>query len=86
MVVLAGGSPIALIANIEKLSGKYWKKPIPRVSPVSIGGILAWIIRVDRNEEAFDCDSVPEQLTLVRKFAQKRDRISRHRKSDSGEQ
>ena len=86
MVVLAGGSPIALMSNIEKLSGKYWKKPIPRVSPVSIGGILAWIIRVDRNEEAFDRDSAPEQLTLVRKVAQKRDRICRQRKSDSGEQ
>ena len=87
MVMLAGGSPMALIANIEKLSGKYWKKPIPRLSPVSIGGLLAWIVRVDRNELAFDRDAVPtEQRTLVRKMAKKRDLISRHRKSESGEQ
>ena len=86
MVMLAGGSPMALIANIEKLSGKYWKKPIPRFSPVSIGGLLAWIVRVDRNEIAFDRNAVPEQRTLVRKIAKKRDLISRHRKSESGEQ
>jgi hypothetical protein len=86
MVLLAGGSPIALIANIEKVSGKYWKKPLIRVSPVSIGGILAWIFKVDRNGEVFDRDSTREQLTLARKIAQRRDRISRQRKSDSGEQ
>ena len=86
MVVLAGGSPISLIALIGKLSGEYWKKPIPRVSPISIGGILAWIVRVDRNEVAFDRRNISKQLDLVRKIAQKRDRINRQRKSDSGEQ
>ena len=86
MVILAGGSPLTVIAMIRELSGKYWKKPISRISPVSIGGILAWILRVDRNEEAFDRDGVPEQLNRVRKIAQKRDRINRQRKSDSGEQ
>jgi hypothetical protein len=86
MVVLAGGSPIALIANIGKLSAKYWKKPIPRVSPVSIGGILAWIIRIDRNREPFDCENSLEKLSLTRKIAQKRDRISRQKKTASGEQ
>ena len=86
MVVLAGGSPVALVANIEKLSGKYWKKPIPRVSPVSIGGILAWIIRIDRNQMPIDLHRTSEQLTQARKIAQKRDRISRQRKSASCEQ
>lgn len=86
MVILAGGSPLSVIAMIRELSGKYWKKPISRVSPVSIGGILAWILRVDRNDETFDRDSVPSQLDRVRKITQKRDRINRQRKSDSGEQ
>jgi len=86
MIMLAGGSPIAVVANMEKLSGKYWKKPIPRVSPVSIGGILAWIIVGIRNETPFDRNIVPKQLTLVRKIAEKRDRINRQRNSESGEQ
>ncbi len=86
MVILAGGSPLTVIAMIRELSGKYWKKPISRVSPVSIGGILAWILRVDRNDETFDRDSVSSQLDRVRKITQKRDRINRQRKSDSGEQ
>ena len=86
MVVLAGGSPITLIANIEKYSGKYWNKPLPRVSPVSIGGILAWIVRADRNLEAFDRDDSKKQLEMTRKLAEKRDRIGRQRKNDGGEQ
>ena len=86
MVVLAGGSPLTLIATIQEMSGKYWKKPISRVSPVAIGGILAWILRVDRNEKAFDLDDVSEHLNRVRKVTQKRDRINRQRKSNSGEQ
>ena len=86
MVVLAGGSPIPLIASIGKLSGKYWKKPIQRVSPVSIGGLLAWIVRIDRNELAFDHSNTVENIPFVRKIAEKRDRISRQRKTASGEQ
>ncbi len=86
MVVLAGGSPTTLISLIRELSGKYWKKPISRVSPVTIGGILAWIVRVDRNYEVFDCSCVSEQIDRVRKVTQKRDRTHRQRKSDSGQQ
>eukprot|EP00536_Pseudo-nitzschia_multiseries_P003169 jgi/Psemu1/7075/gm1.7075_g len=86
MVVLAGGSPIGLIANIEKLSGDYWERPIRRVSPVSIGGILAWIVVAARNGKAFDRSGVPNQRDLVRKIAEKRDRISRQRRCESGEQ
>jgi len=89
MVMLCGGSPMAIISSIEQLSGKYWRKPISRVSPVSIGGILAWIVVVVRNGQSFDdrrADDSLEKLALVRKLAQKRDRISRHRKSESGEQ
>lgn len=88
MVMLAGGSPIGIIANIEKLSKKYWKQPIPRVTPISIGGILAWIIVVVRNETPFDpnCSDDPQKLAMVRKVAEKRDRVSRQRKSEFGDQ
>jgi hypothetical protein len=80
---------MTILASIEQLSNCYWEKPLRRLSPVTIGGILAWIIRVDRNEKAFDNGSALEQskiLNRVRKIVQKRDRISRQRKSESVEQ
>lgn len=87
-MVLLCGSPKILNA-IEELSDRYWEKPIPRVSPVNIGGILAWVIRLNRNELVFNNGSILEQnKILARKKAimQKRDRVSRQRKSEAYEQ
>jgi len=87
--VLLCGSPHSILASIEQLSGHYWKRPSPRVSPVNIGGIVAWVVRVDRNNTVFNIFEEPEQtnfLARVKKIAQKRDRVKRQRQDESFEQ
>jgi hypothetical protein len=95
MVLLCGGAPKTLLGCVEQLSGRYWRWPCQRVSPVSIGGLLAWIVRIERNDLPFvdnpDTDesyrSLHEKvLVRVRTLTAKRERVGRQRKSDVTEQ
>lgn len=89
MVVLCGGTPKNLFEILQKWSGKYWQQPVRRVSPMNIGGLLAWIVRLDRNDELFsfeNYDGKQQYLDRVRRIARKRDQVGRQRKSDTVEQ
>jgi hypothetical protein len=89
MILLCGGTPHVLVTTLNRLSGAYWKRPIRRISPVNVGGILAWVVRVERNNKMFgDGDEGGKQRyqESVRKFAEKRDQIGRHRKDEAVEQ
>ena len=60
--------------------------------PVSIGGLLAWIIRLERNNREFvggdrDAKGLGERtLNRVRNLTAKRDRVARQRRTDLEEQ
>ena len=89
MILLCGGGPKNIFSCINRLSGEYFKRPASSVLPVSVGGLLAWIIRVDRNEKVFahESDDAKEKyLCKCRKIANKRDEISRLRKTELIEQ
>ncbi|KAG7347765.1 putative RNA methylase [Nitzschia inconspicua] len=89
MVLLCGGTPRIFFDNLSRWSGKYWQQPVRRASPVNIGGLLAWVIRLDRNNKEFSYehyDGKQRYLDRVRKIAEKRDQIGRQRKSETVEQ
>jgi len=51
MVVLCG-SPNALFRSLD-VNSIYWKQPCTIVAPVNIGGLLAWMCRVERSNVEF---------------------------------
>ena len=78
-MVLLCGAPNAILQALEE-SKLYWVQPCTMISPVSIGGLLAWMVQVERNKLTYD-DSHNEHPTRnyfdrVRKLAKKRDRIA----------
>ena len=61
-------------------SERYWKQPCTIAMPVTIGGLRAWIFRIERNEVVYDPGSHPRILPKVRSLARRRDMIARHEK------
>lgn len=56
----------------------YWKLPCTIATPVTIGGLQAWIFRIERSDVAFNANDHPQKLERVRAIARKRDRVARH--------
>lgn len=89
MVLLCGGTPNNHFDDLHRWSGEYWQRPVRRASPVNIGGLLVWIIRVDRNDQKFSHENHDGELCYldrVRKLTRKRDYKGRHRKNQTVEQ
>ena len=83
MVVLCG-SPSAICTAIEESSTSiYWVQPCTRITPMTVGGLVAWIVRVERNHVPFVEDgAIEEQFRArIRKVASKRDRASEFQKT-----
>eukprot|EP00980_Cylindrotheca_fusiformis_P008914 scaffold1900_cov123-Cylindrotheca_fusiformis.AAC.40 len=81
MVVLCG-SPDGLLRALEE-SSDYWKRPCTMVAPVNIGGLLAWVVRIERSEKTFNMEetSSSSRNTIsnrIRSMAKKRDNRRRH--------
>ena len=78
MVLLCGHFQ-TILKGLEE-SKVYWKQPCTAITPVTIGGILAWIVRVDRNDLRFEEDDMAttKYLNRVRKIAKRRDQIAKH--------
>lgn len=77
MVMLCGSSTIT---DSLQESQNYWKRPCTIATPVNIGGLQAWIFRIERNDVSFDASNHPKMLARVRTMAKKRDLVSRHQK------
>lgn len=78
-MVLLCGSPDAVLRALERCP-QYWKKPCTMVAPVNIGGILAWMLRVERSEAVFDEteSEATANLQKLRGMAKKRANRRRH--------
>ena len=78
MVLLCGHFQ-TILKGLEE-SKVYWKQPCTAITPVTIGGILAWIVRVERNDLRFEEDDMAttKYLNRVRKIAKRRDQIAKH--------
>ena len=74
-MVLLCGSPS--IAESLKESEKYWKQPCTVATPVNIGGLQAWVIRIERNGIHYDSTGHPKKLDRVRRLAKKRDMVNK---------
>jgi hypothetical protein len=81
-MVLLCGSPNTVFPALE-LSESYWLQPCSIVTPVTIGGLLAWIVRVERSNVIYDEKQNTRILERVRKLANKRDRIALLHENDS---
>lgn len=76
MVLLCGNTSIT---ESLKESEAYWQQPCTVAAPVNIGGLQAWVIRVERNGLNYDEKKYPRKLDRVRALAKKRESINRHR-------
>ena len=87
-MVLLCGVPNAILQALEE-SQEYWIRPCTIVTPVTIGGLLAWIVRVERNHVLFSFQTkdrtnahitttttTTNYIDRVRTLAKKRDRIA----------
>jgi len=88
MVLLCGSTPVSLVSFVEELSGMYWEKPFSRFSPVTIGGLVAWVIHVRRNHIIFDpCEEEEARYKArARKMVGRREQNNRRRHSEYTEQ
>lgn len=79
-MVLLCGSPDIVLRALEFFP-QYWNQPCTMVAPVNIGGLLAWMLRVERSDVAFDeteNKASIRNLEKVRNLAKKRDNRRRH--------
>ena len=78
MVLLCGSHESVLQALTDTSS--HWKLPCTALVPVTIGGLLAWVVHVERNATMH----VPlaKHLEHVRTMTAKRDRIAHHRSKE----
>lgn len=83
LVVLCGNPSITEYLEHSKV---YWKLPCTIATPVSIGGLQAWIFRLERNEVRFDSNQPPKTLERIRALARRRDRILKHQASSKKSQ
>jgi tRNA G10 N-methylase Trm11 len=78
MVLLCGSHESVLQALADTCS--HWKLPCTALVPVTIGGLLAWVIQVERNASVHAL--LPNHLERVRTLTAKRDRIAHHRSKE----
>ncbi|CAJ1969290.1 unnamed protein product [Cylindrotheca closterium] len=79
-MVLLCGSPDAVLRALERCP-QYWKQPCTMVAPVNIGGLLAWMLRVERSDAVFDeteSKSSTRNLEKIRGMTKKRDNRRKH--------
>jgi hypothetical protein len=76
-MVLLSGSTTATMKALDECQS-YWVQPCSMVTPVTIGGLLAWIVRVERSQVPYNASQHPRRLQRVRKLAEKRDRMAHH--------
>jgi hypothetical protein len=81
MLILCGSPSITDSLWNSKV---YWKQPCTIATPVTIGGLQAWIFRVERSDVAFNASNHPTKLEKVRALAKKRDRVARHHYPEQG--
>jgi hypothetical protein len=77
-IVMLCGSP-GITESLEE-SRNYWKIPCTIATPVNIGGLQAWIFRIERNGNPYNEQDHPRKLARVRTMAKKRDLVARHQK------
>jgi hypothetical protein len=72
MLVLCG-SPDAMFRALEEHS-KYWKMPCTMVTPINIGGLLAWMVRVERSNVEYNPEEARmKTISRIRALTKKRD-------------
>lgn len=80
-MLLLCASPNALFRALEEFP-HFWKRPCTMVAPVNIGGMLAWMVRIERSEVAFDNSSsetsTKATIGRIRAMAKKRDMRRQH--------
>jgi tRNA G10 N-methylase Trm11 len=78
MVLLCGSHELVLQALTDTSS--HWELPCTAMVPVTIGGLLAWVVQVERNTTVH----VPllHHLERIRVLTEKRERIARHRSKE----
>lgn len=77
-MLLLCGSPDALFRALEEFP-HYWKRPCTMVAPVNIGGLLAWMVRIERSEATFDnAETKKTTIQRIRSMAKKRDTRRQH--------
>jgi hypothetical protein len=85
MLLLCGSFATVLdaLAQLNKLQndGMIWILPAESVLPVNIGGLAAWIIKVQRGPA--EAVLVPKHLERARKLVRDRERIEKLRQHDS---
>jgi hypothetical protein len=77
-IVILCGSYELLLQSLEA-TPDYWCVPCRAIFPVSIGGLLAWIVQVERTATPFST-GVHNHLGRVRKMTAKRDRMAHQRR------
>jgi hypothetical protein len=82
-MVLLSGSTTATTKALDECQS-YWVQPCSMVTPVTIGGLLAWIVRVERSQVPYDASQHTRRLQRVRKLAEKRDRTAHHETATGG--
>jgi SAM-dependent methyltransferase len=78
MVLLCGSHELVLQALTDTSS--HWKLPCTALVPVTIGGLLAWVVQVDRNTNVHVLLS--HHLERVRTLTAKREQIAYHRRKE----
>jgi tRNA G10 N-methylase Trm11 len=78
MVLLCGSHELVLQALTDTSS--HWKLPCTAMVPVTIGGLLAWVVQVERNTTMHVVLS--NHLERVRTMTAKRERIAYHRSKE----
>jgi hypothetical protein len=76
-IVILCGSYELLLQSLEA-TPSYWCVPCRAIFPVSIGGLLAWIVQVERTATPFST-GVHNHLGRVQKMTAKRDRMAHQR-------
>ena len=79
-MVLLCGSFESLLQAIHHTS-QYWRYPCKAIIPVTIGGLNAWIIHIERNDIPFS-EGVSNRLERVKKLTSKRERIAHFQEMD----
>jgi SAM-dependent methyltransferase len=88
MVLLCGNTPVTMLGFVQALSGQYWERPFSRFSPVTIGGLVAWVVEVCRNRTVFDPNEEERRKyrNRVRKMTGRREQNNRQRHSEFTQQ
>ena len=80
LMVLLCGSFSPILDALQRLNslqpnGTVWELPCKAVFPVNVGGIVAWVIKVNRGPA--EAIRLPNHTNSVRKLTHKRDRFGK---------